>query len=134
AAGKAWFVDLEKAAYGTPAIDVAHVTLPTSTGWDERVGGSVADADVAAFEAAWLTALPDAVATLVAPWLGPLRRLVWLRSVTWFARWRARSISAGDPWSAADLPVALRDHLRAHVDRSLAPAEIERMQAVLPRW
>ena len=132
--GKAWFVDLEKAAYGTPAIDVAHVTLPTSTGWDGRVTGTVAAADVAAFEAAWRAALPPEIAAAAAPWLAPLRRLVWLRSLTWFARWLARSDRAGDPWSAADLPPALKRHLHAHIDASLAPLALARMQDELPVW
>jgi hypothetical protein len=132
--GKAWFVDLEKAAYGTPAIDVAHVTLPTSIGWDGRVTGIVAPADVRAFEAAWCAALPPELAAAAAPWLAPLRRLVWLRSLTWFARWRARSGRAGDPWSAADLPSALKRHLHAHVGVSLAPHVLARMQDELPPW
>jgi hypothetical protein len=132
--GKAWFVDLEKAAYGTPAIDVAHVTLPTSTGWDGRVAGIVTPADITAFEAAWLAALPPDLAAAAAPWLVPLRRLVWLRSLTWFARWRARSGRAGDPWSAAGLPVALKRHLHAHVGASLAPESLARMQRELPAW
>ncbi|MGF1625363.1 MAG: aminoglycoside phosphotransferase [Alphaproteobacteria bacterium] len=134
AAGAAWFVDLEKAAYGQPAIDVAHVTLPTSTGWDRRVTGSVSAGDVAAFEAAYLAALPPPVAAGVAPWLGPLRRLTWLRSVTWFARWLARSVREGDPWDAADLPPGLIAHWRAHVRASLAPAALERMVRALPAW
>ncbi|MEZ5668067.1 MAG: phosphotransferase [Alphaproteobacteria bacterium] len=132
--GKAWFVDLEKAAYGQPAIDIAHVTLPTSTGWDRRVAGSVAAADVAAFESAWLAAVPAPVADAVRPWLAPLRRLTWLRTVTWFARWRARSGLAGDPWSAADLPPPLRAHMAAHVASSLAPQALRGIQAILPRW
>lgn len=134
AVGKAWFVDLEKAAYGTPAIDVAHVTLPTSTGWDSRVTGTLAPADIAGFEAAWLAALPRPVADAARPWLAPLRRLVWLRTVTWFARWRARSGSAGDPWRAADLPAGLRAHLEAHVEASLAPSAVAAMRAALPAW
>ncbi len=33
AAGLAWFVDLEKVHVGSPAIDLAHATLATSTLW-----------------------------------------------------------------------------------------------------
>lgn len=130
-AGKAWFVDLEKAAYGQPAIDVAHVTLPTSVGWDARVAGGLSDTDVAAFQARYLAALPPGLATRVAPWLKPLRRLTWLRTVTWFVRWRARSSRPGDPWSAADLPPALRAHMTAHVDAMLQPAVLAETRAHL---
>src|SRR5437660_1846313 len=38
AAGIAWFVDLEKVHVGSPAIDLAHATLPTSTLWHPDVG------------------------------------------------------------------------------------------------
>lgn len=130
--GKAWFVDLEKAAYGHPAIDVVHATLPTSVGWDARIAGTVTARDVATFEAAYLGALPPALRVAVQPWLAPVRRLVWLRTVTWFARWRARSTRAGDPWNAADLPSALREHMRAHVDTSLSPDGLVRALSALP--
>ena len=123
--GKAWFVDLEKAAYSHPAIDVVHATLPTSIGWDARISGTATAQNVAAFEAAYLAALTPSLRPAVQPWLAPVRRLVWLRTVTWFARWRARSTRAGDPWSAADLPSALRNHMRAHVDASLSPSALE---------
>ena len=38
ARGIAWFVDLEKVHVGSPAIDLAHATLPTSTLWHPDVG------------------------------------------------------------------------------------------------
>ena len=133
-AGKAWFVDLEKAAYGQPAIDVAHATLPTSVGWDARITGQVTDADVTAFEVAYLAAVPESIRIAVAPWLAPMRRLTWLRTITWFARWRARSNQPDDPWSAADLPPALRAHMAAHVTASLAPQMLDGMREGLPQW
>jgi aminoglycoside phosphotransferase (APT) family kinase protein len=37
-AGIAWFVDLEKVHVGSPAIDLAHATLATSTLWHPAVG------------------------------------------------------------------------------------------------
>ena len=36
--GVAWFVDLEKVHIGSPAIDLAHAILPTSTLWHPDVG------------------------------------------------------------------------------------------------
>ena len=38
AAGLAWFVDLEKVHVGSPAIDLAHATLATSTLWHPDIG------------------------------------------------------------------------------------------------
>ena len=38
AAGRAVFVDLEKALYGSPAVDLAHASIYTSTMWDPEIG------------------------------------------------------------------------------------------------
>ena len=110
AAGAAWFVDVEKALYGSPAIDLAHVTLPTSTLWDPDVAAVLSAAGIARFEAAYAAAAPDLFAR-IAPALAPIRRLVWLRTTTWCVRWRTLSRRGGD-WSAGRLAP---DH-RAYLD------------------
>jgi len=124
--GKAWFVDLEKALYGAVPIDLAHVTLLTSTGWDPDCQGDPSAADVENFYGHYLDRVGPERAAELDPWLLPLRRLTWLRTITWFARWRAE-------WSDGD-HAAMRDsrmsaHIRAHVARCFAPetvAEIRR--------
>lgn len=99
--GRAVLVDLEKARYGAAAFDLAHATLYTSTTWD--VGShAVLDRDqVDAFHRAWLDAVPGDLAAATEPWLLPLRRMMWLWSATWCAKWRVESRQAAET-AAAD--------------------------------
>jgi hypothetical protein len=119
--GKAWFVDLEKALYGAVPIDLAHVTLLTSTGWDPDCRGDLTADDMKRFYQHYLELVGRERATELDPWLLPLRRLTWLRTITWFARWKAE-------WSDTD-HAAMRDsrmvaHIRAHVERCFEPGII----------
>lgn len=123
AAGRAWFTDLEKAQYGHPAIDLAHASLYTSTRWDPQVDAELSPADVAAFLAAWEAAVPPVLADAARPWLAPLRRLTWLRTLTWMARWAVEGgrLSAG-------MPPALAAHMRRHVEDVFRPEVVERVR------
>ncbi|WP_448189142.1 aminoglycoside phosphotransferase family protein [Azospirillum sp. sgz301742] len=123
AAGKAWFTDLEKAQYGHPAIDLAHASLYTSTMWDPDVAAALTPNDVAAFHAAWEHAVPGSLAAAVKPWLKPLRRLTWLRSLSWMARWKIE----GDRLSPG-MPDALRAHLQERVADVFRPATIDHVR------
>jgi hypothetical protein len=126
--GKAWFTDLEKAHYGAVPIDLAHASLPTSTGWDPDVAGTLSAADVAAFHAAWQRHADPALAAACAPWWRPLRRLTWLRTMTFLARWRA---DWGANPAAGRRDPAMDRHIAAHIARCFDPAEIE---AVRGSW
>lgn len=123
ARGKAWFTDLEKAQYGHPGIDLAHASLYTSTMWDPAVAAALAPADVAAFHAAWEAAVPADLAAAVRPWLRPLRRLTWLRSLSWMARWKVE----GERLSPG-MPADLCAHLRARLDDVFRPDTIDRVR------
>lgn len=124
AAGTAWFVDLEKAQYGLPAIDLAHASLYTSTTWDPDVAAVLTPDAVAAFHAAWSAAVPPALAEAMRPWLRPMRRLTWLRSLSWMARWQAE----GERLGVGVLP-AVQAHVRARIADFFSPATIERVRA-----
>ncbi|WP_051341115.1 phosphotransferase [Azospirillum halopraeferens] len=119
AAGKAWFTDLEKAQYGNPAIDLAHASLPTSTLWDPDVAAELAPDAVEAFLAAWAAAVPPELAVATRPWLKPMRRLTWLRTLSWMARWTA---------DGAALSPGMPDRLRAHLDARAA--DVLRAEAI----
>ncbi len=125
-AGKAWFVDLEKLLYGSPAIDLAHATLPSSTGWEPRCAVTLSRENIAEFYAQYKSTLSQQAAAKLAPWLAPMRRLTWLRSLTWFARWRA-------DWSQAKNS-ALADadqarHIENHIAACFNPDAIAAMRA-----
>lgn len=113
--GRAVFVDLEKALYGNPAVDLAHATLYTSTMWDPDCAARLAPAEVGDFHAAYFNAVPPALAASIKPWVRPLRRLVWLRTLTWCVRWRVLSKRAGG-WSKERLAP---DHA-AHIEQTVA--------------
>jgi len=125
-AGRAWLVDLEKALYGAAAIDLAHATLATSTGWDPDVAARLGRAEIASFYAAYLALLPAAAADALRPWLLPLRRLTWLRTITWFARWQA---DWSDSKGTAERDPALAAHIERFVAASLSPEGVEAVRA-----
>jgi aminoglycoside phosphotransferase (APT) family kinase protein len=126
--GRAWFTDLEKAQYGHPAIDLAHASLITSTTWDPEVSppgtGVLTAAEVADFHAAWAALVPAALAAAVGPVLAPLRRLTWLRTLSWMARWRVEGERL-----APGMPESLRLHLAARIADAFAPQGIGRARA-----
>lgn len=122
AAGKAWFTDLEKLQYGHPAIDLAHASLYTSTKWDREVATALRPQDVSAFIAAWEAAVPPALAEATRPWLRPLRRLTWLRTLSWMARWKVEGATL-----SPDMPDQLSAHMDAHVADVFRPDIIERV-------
>ena len=137
---RAVFVDLEKALYGSPAIDVAHASLYTSTMWDADCAAALTHDDVRGFYAAYLAAVPPGLAAALRPWLMPMRRLTWLRSMTWFAKWRveAESRHRGAPggadsvwWRAAAAAPGLVADIAARIDGFF---EAETVARVREEW
>lgn len=133
--GRAILVDLEKARYGAAGFDLAHASLYTSTTWGVD-SYAVLDRDqVNTFYGAWLDAVPGALASATEPWLWPLRRIMWLWSVTWCAKWRVESgLDAGDAestenWSAELSDDALVAHVAGRVADYLDPETISRIRA-----
>lgn len=131
--GRAVLVDLEKARYGDPPLDLAHATLYTSTTWDVQSRAVLSAAEVAGFVESWAAAWP-AGSEPWRRWLLPLREGMWLWSMTWCAKWRVLSRRAarvggdGEDWSAARSDAALVTHVRGRVDHYLAPDTVARMQ------
>lgn len=128
--GSAIAVDLEKVLYGSPAIDLAHATLYTSTRWDPDVGARLAVDDIVGFYRTWIRHSEPALLRAVRPWLVPARRLTWLRSTMFFLKWQVESARGGD-WSAERLGSALAAHIRAHVADCLSP---ETVSAIRTEW
>ncbi|MDM7942281.1 MAG: phosphotransferase [Hydrogenophaga sp.] len=122
--GRAVLVDLEKCRYAHPGLDLAHATLYTSTTWDLDSQAVLTVDEVLGFHAAWAAAVGP-LAAGARPWHGPLRRAMWLWSVTWCAKWRALSPQAaragadGEDWSGERSEAALVDHVRNRVDHYL---------------
>jgi len=126
--GSAVFVDLEKMLYGAPAIDLAHASLYTSTMWDPDIATALDAQEVAAFLAAYFEAAGPELADAVRPWVLPMRRLTWLRTLTWCIRWRVLSARAED-WSAERLDPVTRAHIENTVADYVSPRRIEAIRA-----
>ncbi|TAJ41511.1 MAG: aminoglycoside phosphotransferase [Reyranella sp.] len=134
--GTAWFVDLEKVHVGSPAIDLAHATLPTSTLWHPEVGKILTPGQVAGFYAHYLARIGKTRAAALEPWLVPMRRLTWLRTTMFMARWRVQTSQARDPddpgqWSDAGLEPAMRAHLKSRIDQCF---DRETIRAIRAEW
>lgn len=133
--GSAVLVDLEKCRYSYPGLDLAHATLYTSTTWDVASHAVLSDSEVAAAYANWSGAMGAAVAETSVAWHVPLRRAMWLWSVTWCAKWRvlsrerARGSGDGEDWSAQRSDAALVNHVRERVDHYLGAPVVERVVA-----
>lgn len=129
--GRAVLVDLEKARYSLPPLDLAHATLYTSTTWDLASAALLSPGEVAAAQQRWLTRCAGGEAW--SEWLLPLRSAMWLWSVTWCAKWRvlsagaARSGADGEDWSGEHSEAALVDHVRERVDHYLSTPGVQRV-------
>jgi thiamine kinase-like enzyme len=132
--GTAVLVDLEKCRYAYPGLDLAHATLYTSTTWDLHTHAVLSPSEVVAAYRAWAHAAgPLAAASLA--WQMPLRRAMWLWSITWCAKWRVlsqqqASVSAGgEDWSAERSDDQLVTHVRERVDHYLSEAVVEQVRS-----
>lgn len=135
AGGSAVLVDLEKARYGEPPLDLAHATLYTSTTWDVATFAELRPEQVALAYAVWSDHFDDAAAWQA--WLLPLRAAMWLWALTWCAKWRvlsgqpAASGTDGEDWASANSDAALVQHVRERVDCYLSVDVIEAAAAEL---
>ncbi len=132
--GKAILVDLEKARYGAAPFDLAHASLYTSTTWDVDSRAVLSRDDVQRFHTRWLATVPGELADASEAWLLPLRRIMWLWSVTWCAKWRVQSAPAArtdttENWSADLSEDGLVAHVADRVADYLAPETIAQVRA-----
>jgi Ser/Thr protein kinase RdoA (MazF antagonist) len=127
--GRAVFVDLEKVVYGSPAIDLAHATLYTSTMWDPECAAEVGEGETSAFTSIYMTASNNGYRNRLEPWIKPMRRLTWMRTLTWCARWQSLSRRPDSDWDATRLPDKLRAHFERRAKDYLASSTIERIRS-----
>ena len=130
--GRAVLVDLEKCRYSHASLDLAHATLYTSTTWNEAGSAALGVDEVAGAYAAWSRAMGPSAAQW-RDWHLPLRRAMWLWSITWCAKWRVASTATsavtavGEDWSAQLSEPALIAHVRCRVDHYLSTAVVEQV-------
>lgn len=131
--GAAWMVDLEKCRISYPGFDLAHSTLYTSTTWDMNSYAVLEVQDIAGAYQSWEQAFGASGADH-RPWHVPLRRLMWLWSTTWCAKWLALSRDTSGPdkgqnWSESNNEDALNAHVRERANHYLEPAVIDAIVA-----
>ncbi len=132
---KAYLVDLEKCRYSYPSFDLAHATLYTSTTWDIDSHTILSPDQVIASYRAWASHVDRPLALDAQHWHLPLRRAMWLWSITWCAKWRVASRAAtaqtqdGEDWSAHNLDPALASHVRERVDHYLSESAVNWVNA-----
>ncbi|MEO7547777.1 MAG: hypothetical protein ABIT82_05095 [Ramlibacter sp.] len=136
-AGRAWLVDLEKCRYAYPGLDLAHATLYTSTSWDLDTRAALSVPEVLSFYAAWHDALSVPWAEEARHWHAPLRRAMWLWSLTWCAKWQAlsarpaRSQAGGEDWSGERSDATLVAHVRDRVHHYQSAGVVQQMDEEL---
>jgi aminoglycoside phosphotransferase (APT) family kinase protein len=137
--GRAVLVDLEKCRYGLPSLDLAHATLYTSTTWDVASHAVLDAPAVADALHHWSRSVGAPLAKASAAWHLPLRRGMWLWSLSWCAKWRAASRARpdravrGEDWSAEHSDPALVAHVQERVDHYLHPVTVEQVRAGFER-
>ncbi len=143
---RAVIVDLEKALYGSPATDLAHATLYSSTTWDPDTWATLGLDELADFYRRYLELVGGELAAALAPWLVPLRRITMLRAITWCAKWRVlhararregkgvgKGVGSGEAesaedWSADNTDPATIAQVAGRVADYLAPATLKTMR------
>ena len=127
--GTVYFTDLEKALYGSPAVDLGHATVLTSTLWDIDVQAELNLREIKGFYARYLEFLPSRMADGIRPWLLPMRRLAWLRSTTWSCKWYA------ERYRDQTEETGLRARIRDHVGKRLAAfVDLQTITRVRAEW
>jgi thiamine kinase-like enzyme len=129
--GRAMLVDVEKARWSHPPLDLAHATLYTSTTWDVDSSAVLTLHEVAGFHETWQSHCD--IGPALRPWFVPLRAAMWLWSLTWCAKWRVLSPreslpgADGEDWSRDKSSDALIAHVRSRVDDYLGLPAVERV-------
>ena len=141
--GKAVLVDLEKCRYSYPGLDLAHATLYTSTTWDVDTRAKLTLRELLEFYAAW-SASAGSLSADAHAWHLPLRRAMWLWSISWCVKWRALSglpaaaTTDGEDWAAEGSDAALVAHVRERVDHYLSAGVVgqvlEEFDALEKAW
>ena len=136
-------VDLEKALYGSPGVDLAHATVYSSTTWDLDSQAELTARDVAGFYRCYLEIAADSggaeFAGRLRPWLIPMRRLLFLRAITWCALWRVsheaeakkdkQSAGSTRDWSAENTQAEVIAHVKDRTDIYLSSPVLRAMRA-----
>jgi thiamine kinase-like enzyme len=136
--GEAVLVDLEKCRYSYPGLDLAHATLYTSTTWDVASHAALGLDEVIGAYSVWEVTMEAVSASQSALlWHVPLRRAMWLWSLTWCAKWLSVSGAAtkadagGEDWSAERSSASLVAHVRERVTHYLSTDIVAKVETEL---
>ncbi len=104
--------------------------------WHPDVGKVLSLAEVGHFHDTYLAQIGERRAAELRPWLQPMRRLTWLRTTLFMARWRVQTEAPRDPsdpsqWSDAGLSPDMREHLRSRIAFAF---ERETIRSIRAEW
>jgi hypothetical protein len=118
---------------------LAHLSIYTSTTWDVASYAELSVDQVAAFYRTYLAAVPATLAGRLRPWLVPMRRITWLRAITWCVKWNVahrqarrtdkHAASSTEDWSADNSDPALIAHVAGRVAEYLRPDIVARVRS-----
>jgi hypothetical protein len=95
--------------------------------WDRRIDSALTRRDLERFYRSYRRRLTPERAALLKPWLAVFRRLIFLRSTTWFVRFLTET-RAGR-WSAGSLDPAYLAAVERRMAGLLEPPRLEFMRA-----
>lgn len=124
-------VDLEKAAFGNPGIDLAHASAYTSTTWEPQGAAALNLEQVTTFYRAYLAALPSVMADQLRPWLLVTRRLLYMRALSWCLMWLSELENPDSGWSQQRSDSAIVGHFQARARHFLQPETLEAIRSEL---
>ena len=100
------------------------------------MGKLLTRAEVQSFYDDYLALLTRDKAKALAPWLIPMRRLTWLRTTLFMARWRVETRAPRDPanttqWSDQGLDPKMKRHIDARIDQCF---DLATMKSIRAEW
>ncbi len=126
-AARCWSISRRRSTDRPPSISPIPASSPRRPGIS-TCRPCCPRSEIAGFYRRYLDLVGPSAAARLRPWLLPCRRLTWLRTMMWCARWRVASAASPD-WSERRVDPALLSHIRRRVATFFMPETVATMRA-----